>query len=147
MAKCFVYNTMIGSQLAGLSKEACLYAGTDWLNLLVSQIVCQSEAIWCLVQQAEPIAADKKKKVFPSKIMWSFYQRWGGAVLCTWLSQGKAVGISHRLRKSTPLPPPKKKGKQRKGKKLRPDVHVFCSLDISNYPVQYLCVVRPSKFS
>ena len=32
----FVYTAMLLGQLVGLSKEACLYAGADWLSLSVN---------------------------------------------------------------------------------------------------------------
>ena len=40
MGACFVSITIVGllGQPAGLSKEVCLYSGTDWLKL-----ICQSE--------------------------------------------------------------------------------------------------------
>ena len=35
---CFAYIAVVPGQPIGLSKEACLYAGTDWLKL-----ICWSE--------------------------------------------------------------------------------------------------------
>ena len=42
-ATCFVYATVVIGQPAGLSKEACLYADSDWLSLSVSHRVARSQ--------------------------------------------------------------------------------------------------------
>ena len=41
-ATCFLYTTIVPGQPTSLSKEACLYAGADWLSLCVSQRVAKS---------------------------------------------------------------------------------------------------------
>ena len=42
-ATCFVYTTVVLGQPAGLSKEACLYAGAEWLTVFVSRRMARGQ--------------------------------------------------------------------------------------------------------
>ena len=58
MAKCFVYATVVLSQLTGMSKEVCLYAGADWLSSSVSHRVVTGQFLY----KAANILLKKEKK-------------------------------------------------------------------------------------
>ena len=65
----FVYATMLLRQSVGLSKEACFYAGADWLKL-----ICQSVGGWNSVVAVKNIKGSKTTTLIRTKHNMRIYQ-------------------------------------------------------------------------